>query len=132
MTERAYRQFCNSNPDDYVCKIWWEYNPNKKKIYERYNLVVKLVPLSDFNDMESFAINNKFQIFTCYETGKVPYSYMWTTKEKISYYAQYLLKRKHKDFFKKQQEIVKELKKTYKLMNDINYVLAHWDEGVIR
>lgn len=129
MTERAYRQFRNSNPNGCVYKIWWEYNPDIKEINKRYNLFVESIPLTDslvgFSELQSFAINNKFQTITSYETGREPYTYMLVTKDKISYYAEYLLKRKHKELYNQQKKITKELKRIDTMMNDINYTLAH-------
>lgn len=133
MTERAYRQFCNSNPDGYVYKIWWEYNPDIKEINKRYNLVVESVSLtdslSDFSELNSFAINNKFQAITSYKTGRELYTYMLVTKDKISYYAQYLLKRKHKELYNQQRELMKKYKQIDKQMNDINFILSYWDKN---
>ena len=132
MTERAYRQFRNSNPNGCVYKIWWEYNPDTKEINKRYNLVVESIPLTDsfadFSELNSFAINNKFQTITSYKADREPYTYMLVTKDEISYYAQYLLKRKHKELYNQQKEITKELKRIDTMMNDINYTLAntHW------
>lgn len=129
MTERAYRQFRNSNPNGCIYKIWWEYNPDTKEINKRYNLVVESIPLTDsfadFSELNSFAINNKFQAITSYQTGREPYTYMLVTKDKISYYAQYLLKRKHKELYNQQKEITKKLKRIDTIMNDINYTLTH-------
>lgn len=133
MTERAYRQFRNSNPNGCVYKIWWEYNSDIKEINKRYNLVVKSIPLTDsfadFSELNSFTINNKFQIVTSYQTGREPYTYMLVTKDKISYYAQFLLKRKHKELYNQQRELMKKYKQIDKQTNDINFILSHWDKN---
>lgn len=132
MTERAYRQLRNSNPDGFICKIWWEYNPDANSIEEKYFLHTECISLYSFpfNESGCFLINNKNQItFTCSvdENNVVKEFYSaYVTKDKVNEFAQILLKKEHKNLFNQQKEIAKEFKKNQKKMKELNCMLMNF------